>query len=177
VTVGGRSIRPGTLGTLEADTTADFVIVDGDPLTSIDDQMPANNYHPGLTNPAQTHTDRNTMEQFITAYKTALTRYVDFSGRTSVGGFWRFVAVNFVVAMLLAILGGISSIFFVLYLVYALAVILPSIAIAIRRLHDTGKSGWMILLGLIPFVGFIILIVFYIQPTVGPNEYGTGPED
>jgi uncharacterized membrane protein YhaH (DUF805 family) len=117
------------------------------------------------------------MEQFITAYKTALTRYVDFSGRTSVGGFWRFAAVNFVVALLLAILGGISSIFFVLYIVYALAVMLPSIAIAIRRLHDTGKSGWMILLGVIPFVGFIILIVFYVQASDGPNEYGTGPED
>jgi uncharacterized membrane protein YhaH (DUF805 family) len=117
------------------------------------------------------------MDQYITAYKTALTRYTDFSGRTSVGGFWRFVAVNFVAALLLAVLGGISSIFFVLYVLYGLAVLLPSIAIAIRRLHDTGKSGWMILLGLIPFVGFIILIVFYIQPTVGPNDYGTGPED
>jgi uncharacterized membrane protein YhaH (DUF805 family) len=117
------------------------------------------------------------MEQFITAYKTALTRYVDFSGRTSVGGFWRFVAINFAVAMLLAVLGTISSIFFLLYLVYGLAVILPSIAIAIRRLHDTGKSGWMILLGLIPFVGFIIMIVFYVQASDGPNQYGTGPED
>ncbi len=117
------------------------------------------------------------MDQYITAYKTAFTRYADFSGRTSVGGFWRFVAVNFAVAVLLAILSGISSIFFVLYLLYGLAVLLPSIAIAIRRLHDTGKSGWMILLGLIPFVGFVILIVFYIQPSVGPNEYGTGPED
>ena len=48
---------------------------------------------------------------------------------------------------------------------------------AIRRLHDSGKSGWMILLGLIPFVGFIILIVFYVQPSDGPNEYGSGPED
>jgi uncharacterized membrane protein YhaH (DUF805 family) len=130
-----------------------------------------------LAHTAQTHKDSNTMEQFITAYKTALTRYVDFSGRTSVGGFWRFVAVNFVVAVLLAILGSISSFFFVLYIVYALAVMLPSIAIAIRRLHDTGKSGWMILLGLIPFVGFIILIVFYVQASDGLNDYGTGPED
>ncbi len=117
------------------------------------------------------------MDQFINAYKTAFTRYVDFSGRTSVGGFWRFVAVNFVVAVVLGVLSGVSSVFLLLYVVYALAVLLPSIAIAIRRLHDTGKSGWMILLGLIPFVGFIILIVFYVQPSDGPNEYGQGPED
>jgi uncharacterized membrane protein YhaH (DUF805 family) len=117
------------------------------------------------------------MEQFINAYKTALTRYVDFSGRTSVGGFWRFVAVNFVVALLLGILSGIADFFIIFYFLYALAVLLPSLAIAIRRLHDTGKSGWMILLGLIPLVGFIILIVFYVQPSDGPNTYGSGPED
>ena len=117
------------------------------------------------------------MDQFINAYKTGLSRYVDFTGRTSVGGFWRFVAVNFVIAVVLAILANVSSVFFLLYSLYALAVLLPSLAIAIRRLHDTGKSGWMILLGLIPFVGFIILIVFYVQPSDGPNAYGQGPED
>ena len=117
------------------------------------------------------------MDQFITAYKTAFTRYVDFSGRTSVGGFWRFVAINFVVALALALLSSVSSIFLLLYFAYGLAVILPSIAIAIRRLHDTGKSGWMLLIGLIPLVGFIVMIVFYVQASDGPNEYGTGPED
>ena len=60
-------------------------------------------------------------------------------------------------------------------MVYWFAVIIPSIAIAVRRLHDTGRSGWMILLGLIPLVGSIILIVFYVQPSDGPNEYGAGP--
>jgi uncharacterized membrane protein YhaH (DUF805 family) len=117
------------------------------------------------------------MEPFVTAYRNALTRYADFSGRTSVGGFWRFVAVNFVVAVVLVILAGLASIFWVLYVLYGLALIIPSIAIAIRRLHDTGKSGWMILFGLIPFVGFIILIVFYVQASDGPNVYGQGPED
>jgi uncharacterized membrane protein YhaH (DUF805 family) len=117
------------------------------------------------------------MDKFINAYQTAFTRYVDFSGRTSVGGFWRFVAVNFVVAVVLGALTSVSSVFLILYFVYALAVFLPSLAIAVRRLHDTGKSGWMILLGLIPLVGFIILIVFYVQPSDGPNEYGSGPQD
>lgn len=117
------------------------------------------------------------MNEFISAYKTAFSRYADFSGRTSIGGFWRFVAVNFAVFVVLALLGAASSIFFVLYAVYALAVLLPSLAIAVRRLHDTGKSGWFILMGLIPFVGFIILIVFYVQASDGPNQYGPGPQD
>jgi len=55
--------------------------------------------------------------------------------------------------------------------------IVPSIAVAIRRLHDTNKTGWFLLLGLIPFVGAIILLVFYImEGTNGPNEYGAAPE-
>ena len=117
------------------------------------------------------------MAQFIDAYKTALSRYADFSGRTSVGGFWRFVAINVIVAVVLAALGAASSIFFLLYVIYVLALLLPSIAVAVRRLHDTGKSGWFILIGLIPFVGFIIMIVFYVQASDGPNQYGQTSED
>ncbi|HUW02093.1 MAG TPA: DUF805 domain-containing protein [Acidimicrobiales bacterium] len=117
------------------------------------------------------------MDDFVSAYKTALNRYADFTGRTSVPGFWRFVAVNFVIALVLGILSSASSIFALAYFAYALALLIPSLAIAIRRLHDTGKSGWMLLLGLIPLAGFIILIVFYVQPSDGPNTYGAGPED
>jgi uncharacterized membrane protein YhaH (DUF805 family) len=117
------------------------------------------------------------VDQFVTAYQNAFNRYSEFSGRTSVGGFWRFVAVNFIVVVVLGLLVNVSSIFLVIYLIYGLAVLIPSLAIAIRRLHDTGKSGWFILLGLIPFVGVIILIVFYIQPSDGPNQYGSSAQD
>jgi uncharacterized membrane protein YhaH (DUF805 family) len=117
------------------------------------------------------------MAEFIDAYKTALTRYADFSGRTSVGGFWRFVAINIIVAVALGALGAVSSVFLVLYVIYGLAVLLPSIAVGVRRLHDTGKSGWFILMGLIPFVGFIILIVFYVQASDSPNQYGQASQD
>ena len=69
-----------------------------------------------------------------------------------------------------------SGIFFWAYLLYALAVIVPSLAIAVRRLHDTGKSGWLLLVGLIPFVGWIILIVFYVQPSENAaNQWGPPP--
>ena len=79
--------------------------------------------------------------------------------------------------MVLVVIANVLPIFSLLYFVYIIGVFLPGIAIVIRRLHDTGKSGWMILVGLIPLVGFIVLIVFYTQPSAGPNEYGTGPED
>jgi len=106
-----------------------------------------------------------------------LQRYAKFDGRAGRAEFWWFVLANFVVYIALAILTQISGIFLILYVVYGLALIVPSIAVAIRRLHDTDKSGWMLLLGLIPFVGFIILLVFYIQEgTAGPNKFGTGPE-
>ncbi len=76
-----------------------------------------------------------------------------------------------------SILVGILSIFWIIYVGYAIAVIIPSIAVAIRRLHDTNKSGWLLLIGLIPFGGFIILIVFYaMEGTNGPNDHGAAAE-
>jgi uncharacterized membrane protein YhaH (DUF805 family) len=116
--------------------------------------------------------------QLVESWKlVVLERYAKFDGRAGRAEFWWFVLANFLVYIALAILMQISSIFVVVYFVYGLATIVPSIALAIRRLHDTDKSGWMLLLGLIPFVGFILLLVFYIQEgTSGPNQYGAGPE-
>jgi uncharacterized membrane protein YhaH (DUF805 family) len=116
------------------------------------------------------------MEPFIAAYKDVLlNNYANFSGRLSRGGYWRWVAVNILVFIVLAILMQISSIFVILYVLYALATIVPSIASGIRRLHDTDKPGIFILIGLIPCVG-LVLIYFLAQPgTVGPNQYGDQP--
>jgi uncharacterized membrane protein YhaH (DUF805 family) len=116
--------------------------------------------------------------QLVESWKlVVLERYAKFDGRAGRAEFWWFVLANFLVYIALAILMQISGIFVVVYFVYGLATIVPSIAVAIRRLHDTDKSGWMLLLGLIPFVGFILLLVFYIQEgTSGPNQYGAGPE-
>ena len=95
-------------------------------------------------------------------------------GRLSVHGFWWFPPANFLVYLVLLVLSGISGISFILYLIYPLAMLVPSLAAAVRRLHDTNKSGWMILLGLNPLVGVIILLVFYVQAgTPGPNDHGS----
>jgi uncharacterized membrane protein YhaH (DUF805 family) len=106
-----------------------------------------------------------------------LQRYAKFDGRAGRAEFWWFVLANLLVYVVLAILMGIADIFFVLYIGYAIATIIPSIAVAIRRLHDTNKSGWFLLLGLIPFVGAILLIVFYAtEGTNGPNDHGAAAE-
>ena len=116
------------------------------------------------------------MDQFRQAYWSAFQRFSDFDGRTSVGGFWRFVAVNFAIALVLGLIGAWTWIVFIFYVVYLIAVIIPSLAVAVRRLHDTGRSGWMLLLGLIPLVGAIILIVFYVQPSESTeNRWGPPP--
>jgi uncharacterized membrane protein YhaH (DUF805 family) len=106
-----------------------------------------------------------------------LERYAKFDGRASRGEFWWFVLANIAVYFVLLILARISWIFLIVYFLYAIAIIVPSIAVAIRRLHDTDKSGWMLLIGLIPIVGGILLIVFYAsEGTNGPNQYGAAPE-
>jgi uncharacterized membrane protein YhaH (DUF805 family) len=114
-------------------------------------------------------------------YLAVLKNYAGFSGRARRQEFWMFVLVNFVISVVLSILDAIigtqTSGVGLLSGIYALAVLIPSIAVAIRRLHDTDRSGWWILIGLVPCVGFIILIVFYAMEGVrGDNQYGPDPK-
>ncbi len=113
----------------------------------------------------------------ITAWKNAVTNnYANFSGRLSVGGYWWFFLANILVAIPLFILSQVSSIFLIFYFLFALAMMVPGIAAAIRRLHDTGKSGWLLLVSFVPFVGAIILIVFLASSgESGQNAYGPPP--
>ncbi|HSF84506.1 MAG TPA: DUF805 domain-containing protein [Acidimicrobiia bacterium] len=117
----------------------------------------------------------------IDIYTSVLTeKYADFTGRARRAEFWWFNLVNFGVLIVLGILGqigGIGGLFALVGGLYALAVIVPGIAIAVRRLHDTNKSGWMLLIGLIPLVGAIILLVFYFTDSDrGANNYGPSPK-
>ena len=120
------------------------------------------------------------MDQFIDAFKlVVLKNYANFDGRIGRGAFWRFVAINVVVTIVLGILAQTFGIvFWLAYVIWGLGLIVPSVAAAVRRLHDTGKSGWMILIGLIPIIGIIVLIVFYAaEGDQQPNDYGPVPND
>ena len=97
-------------------------------------------------------------------------KYADFKGRTNRKNFWLaflgIVILSFVVSFVLTFVGGLlgdtaSSIASILVFIYELAIIIPCLAIEVRRLHDIGKSGWWILLCLVPVVGFIVLLIFY----------------
>ena len=113
-------------------------------------------------------------------YTDVLRKYAVFSGRADRPEFWWFQLANIIVAIIIgiiaaAILGrrggqGIG------YL-YDLAVLLPSLGVSIRRLHDTDRSGWWLLLSFLPVIGWIVLIVFYaLEGTPGPNNHGPDPK-
>lgn len=97
-------------------------------------------------------------------------KYADFNGRAARPEFWWFALANVVVSVAFSLVG-----LDLLGMLVSLALLLPSLAVGARRLHDIGKSGWFQLIWLIPFIGWAIMIYFLVQPTVGPNEYGEGP--
>jgi uncharacterized membrane protein YhaH (DUF805 family) len=105
--------------------------------------------------------------------RVVLERYAKFDGRSARPEFWWFVLANFLIQLVFNLLAQATDLFAILGFVYALAVLVPSLAVGVRRLHDTDKSGWFLLLGLIPCVGIIILIVFFAtEGTRGPNRFG-----
>jgi uncharacterized membrane protein YhaH (DUF805 family) len=114
---------------------------------------------------------------FGQAIKTCLNKYATFSGRATRSEYWYFFLFLMIVNIVASVLD--STIFGdmpVLYLIATLVLLVPSIAAGVRRLHDTDKSGWWLLLGLIPVIGAIVLIVFFCQRgTVGTNQFGPNP--
>ena len=109
-------------------------------------------------------------------YKNALEKYAAFVGRASRKDLWMFVLYNFIISIAVGIVAGIIRVPAVSWL-YALFVFIPNLALAARRLHDTGRSGWWQLIALVPIIGFVVLIIFYCtdsQP--GENKYGPNPK-
>ncbi|MEC0231046.1 DUF805 domain-containing protein [Paenibacillus alba] len=110
-------------------------------------------------------------------YLKVLKNYVGFSGRARRKEYWMFLLFNAIAAVILAILESITGLKSVLTLIYSLAVLLPSLAVTFRRLHDTGRSAWWVLISFIPLIGSIILIVFNCQDSQpNENKYGPNPK-
>ena len=121
--------------------------------------------------------------EFVKWYIGVLKKYMVFKGRARCREFWMFALFNFIVSILITIAAQIlvnipviGAILALLPIIYCIAIFLPSIGIWIRRLHDTNRSGWFLLLLCVPIVGVIILIIFAIQKgTPSDNRYGPNP--
>lgn len=128
-------------------------------------------------------------------YLKVLKQYVDFSGRARRTEYWMYALVTTVIVIVLGVIDGLvfgtgsyaalsgaGSVGFsfslgTLSTIYTLAVFLPSLGVAVRRLHDTDRSGWWLLIGLLPFVGAIVLLVFFATAgNQGPNRHGADPK-
>ena len=116
-------------------------------------------------------------------YLMALKKYAEFQGRAQRKEYWMFTLFNFLAMVLLGAVGallgggGEGGLGDVLQGLYGLGVLVPGIAVTVRRLHDIGKSGWWGLVALIPLIGSLILIYFAVkdsQPET--NEYGPNPK-
>jgi uncharacterized membrane protein YhaH (DUF805 family) len=112
---------------------------------------------------------------FGQAISSGFSNYVGFSGRACRSEYWYWILFYFIGAIVAEIIDAVLGIT-AIYPLFSLAVLLPGIAVAVRRLHDLDRSGWWILLGLIPLVGAIILIIWYcMKGTTGPNRFGPDP--
>lgn len=115
------------------------------------------------------------MKNYLAAWK----KYAVFKERSQRVEYWIFNVVNFVILMVLGGIGQVGGIEWVtaIAVLFVLILVLPSIAVTIRRLHDIGRTGWWWLIQLVPYVGPIVMIVFACfdsQP--GDNKYGPNPK-
>ena len=116
-------------------------------------------------------------------YLSVLKKYAVFSGRAQRAEYWYFILFNVLAMIALIIVDSITGSFSedlgmgLLSGLYYLDVLVPSVAVSVRRLHDTGRSGWWLLIGLIPVLGGLILLFFTVQDSKpGSNEYGLNPK-
>jgi len=107
---------------------------------------------------------------FAESIRVCFSKYADFSGTASRPEFWWFMLFVFIVSLALSLISQTIG------AIFGLAVLLPELAVGARRLHDTGRSGWWVLIGLVPIVGFIVLLIFTLQRSDAPNQWGHGPD-
>ena len=117
-------------------------------------------------------------------YLEVLKKYAVFNGRARRKEYWYFFLFNIIISIVLAVIDGVTGSLSpeagmgLLGTIYTLAVLVPGIAVSVRRLHDTERSGWWLLIALIPLIGAIVLLVFMVQDSKpGQNQYGANPKD
>ena len=117
-------------------------------------------------------------------YLKVLKQYADFSGRARRKEYWMFTLFNIIFIVVATVLDNVLGLtagelpYGVFYFLYALAILIPGLAVTVRRLHDVGKSGWMLLVVLIPLVGAIWLLILEVTDSnPGENQYGQNPKE
>ncbi|ALM49062.1 hypothetical protein AMR72_09275 [Flavobacterium psychrophilum] len=107
--------------------------------------------------------------------KVVKENYANFSGRARRSELWYFMLVNFIISAILGVIDSVTGIGF-LAAIYGLAVLVPSIAVGVRRLHDIDKETIMIVLAFIPVVNFYVIYLWTIEGVRGPNKFGPDPK-
>ncbi len=117
-------------------------------------------------------------------YIKAFNNFSNFNGRARRKEYWMYLLFNLIFAMVAIILDNVFGLAFesigygVIYLLYALITFIPSLSVSVRRLHDKSKSGWYLLLAIIPIIGGIVLLfILAADGDPGENEYGTNPKE
>ena len=117
-------------------------------------------------------------------YLSVLTQFAYFNGRASRKEYWIFFLFNLIFGVLAMILDNVLGLtignvpYGILYFIYAFAVLIPGFAVAVRRLHDVGKSGWMVFIALIPLIGAIwLLVLLATKGQSGANKWGGNPKE
>jgi uncharacterized membrane protein YhaH (DUF805 family) len=114
----------------------------------------------------------------VNYYFEVLGKYADFSGRARRAEYWMFTLVNVIISVVIAVAEEVAGSGGIVGLIYGLAVLLPGFAVTARRLHDTDRSGWWMLISLIPILGWIVFLVFMCTDgSPGTNRYGPNPKD
>ena len=116
-------------------------------------------------------------------YLAVLKKYAVFGGRARRKEYWLFLLFNLMITVILgaidhvAGLAGSASVYGPLGALYGLAILVPGLAVSVRRLHDTNHSGWWLLVALVPFIGAIVLLIFMIRDSQpGQNQHGPNPK-
>ena len=117
---------------------------------------------------------------FPEAITSVMSQYVGFSGRARRSEYWYYLLFTFCVDSVLALLGRMTGqeLFSILLSLFNLGLFLPGLAVSIRRMHDTGKSGWFVLISLLPVVGSLLLNLWFLRDSEpGTNKYGPNPKE
>lgn len=114
--------------------------------------------------------------QPLDAVKSVYTNYVNFQGRARRSEYWWFYLFYLVVGIILVSTEASMSGTMVLYTIFVLATFIPALAVTVRRLHDTSRSGWWILIAFVPIIGGIWLLVLLVLDSHAENKYGPNPK-